>query len=505
MTIATPADVEDRGPHATSDVKAAGAAAARPRAIPPLPEPREIKAPATRGASIRRALLIRLALPLLALAAAGSLSTYVLAQYFSQRVLDQWLYDSANSLAKQVRSVDGMARLDLPRPALDILEWDLVDRFFYEVDSTRQGPMLANARLPNPKLMPPADGSPVFFDARVANDNVRAVAIMLDLPNDERLTIKVAETRHKRNAQTAQVLSATVVVSILLVLGSASLVWIAVGSGMSSLETAIRRIRLQHSKTSTKLQPLTDEPVPLEVQPLVDEIHMLVEELSAAHRSNQRFVGNTAHQLRTPLAAMRVQLESARREHDVSGYGRAVDKTVPELARLSHLLHQLLTLARVDEAHEELLSGLAPIDLDALARHEVERHIDEAIDRGLDIGYEAPGGPVMVAGKDALLREVVSNLLDNALRYGGPRGGQVTVGLLVDPVELYVEDQGPGIAEVDLVRVTERYYRVPGSNTEGSGLGLAIVDEIAQRHGARFVLEPGAGGVGLKARFVFKA
>jgi two-component system sensor histidine kinase TctE len=271
---------------------------------------------------------------------------------------------------------------------------------------------------------------------------------------------------------------------------------------VSSLARAIRLIRQQHSKTRRSL-PVPDEPVPQEVQPLVDEIHQLVEELSAAHRSNQRFVGNTAHQLRTPLAAMRVQLESARRLHDADHYGKAVDHAVPELARLSHLLHQLLTLARVDEDHAGIVAGADLVDLATLARQVVERHFDQALELGVDIGYDGPAHGVMVEGKDALLREVLNNLLDNALRYGAKAGGQITVSVRTNPAELTVEDEGPGIPEAERDRVRERYYRMPGSDSEGSGLGLAIVDEVAQRHGAVFTLEPGKGGVGVHARFRF--
>jgi two-component system sensor histidine kinase TctE len=458
--------------------------------------------------SIRRSLLTRLSVPLLALALAGSGATYFVAQYFSQHVLDQWLYDSAIALANQIRSVDGNARLDLPRPALDILEWDSVDRFYYQVSSSRQGELLSNANLPNPPVAPKPRGEPVYFDARVGSDSLRMAAIALRLPSGEMLLVKVAETRHKRNEQAAQVLSATLLLSLALVIASASLVWFAVGSGMRSLENAIRRIRLQSSKSGHAL-PLGDVSVPREVRPLVDEIRLLLEQLTASHRANQRFVGNTAHQLRTPIAALRVQLELARRQQDIAQYRKALDHAVPELARLTRLLHQLLTLARIDEDHSELLK-LGPVDLDALAREEVERRIDEALARGVDLGYAGPGKPVPVAGKDALLREVVVNLLDNALRYStGPnRVGSgspalVTIGVCADPPELYVEDQGPGIPMNERELVRERYYRIAGSGADGSGLGLAIVEEIAHRHDARFLLETGPNGDGLKARFLF--
>jgi len=143
------------------------------------------------------------------------------------------------------------------------------------------------------------------------------------------------------------------------------------------------------------------------------------------------------------------------------------------------------------------------VDLDHLAREEVESWIDRALARGIDLGYENPGYPVVVPGREALLHEALSNLIDNALAYAGA-AGPITVGVSDRPPRLFVEDGGPGIPEEERKRVLGRFYRVPGTPGEGCGLGLAIVDEIARIHGARLLVLPREGGPGARVVLEFR-
>ena len=185
--------------------------------------------------------------------------------------------------------------------------------------------------------------------------------------------------------------------------------------------------------------------MPVEVVPLVHEINDLIENLSASHRLNQRFIADAAHQLRTPLATLRVQLEVALREQDAERHAKAINDAVNELTRMGHTLHQLLTLAKAD-TNESALQPRALVDLELIAREEVERRIDDALALGVDLGYAGAGKPVLIHGQEDLLREAVTNLLDNALRYGAS-GRRVTVGVVAAPPEIYVEDNGPGIPQ----------------------------------------------------------
>jgi two-component system sensor histidine kinase TctE len=450
--------------------------------------------------SIRRALLARLMGPLIAVMIAGGVCAYGLAQYFSQAVLDQWLYDSAISLGHRVKSENGRNFVDLPEGAREILEWDVVDRIFYEVISERGERLIGNATLPDPPQRESANPT-VYYEGHVNDALVRILAVTVELPGAQRVLVKVAETRLKRQALASQVLWISVALSVLLAVISAAVIWYGIGSGMASMEKAVREVRSVHAAAPLSPIPL-NATLPREVFPLVQEINDLIANLAAAHRLNQRFVADAAHQLRTPLASLRVQLELALREQDAVRHERAINDAVQALTRMGHTLHQLLTLAKADRNE----SGYTPrtrVDIDFIAREEVERRIDDALAAGVDLGYSGAGQPVWIAGQEDLLREAIANLLDNALRYGAS-GRHVTVGVCAVSPEIFVEDSGPGIPEIERGKVTERFYRIPGTTGEGCGLGLSIVEEIVRRHAGSLVLESGGNGAGLRARFIFR-
>jgi two-component system sensor histidine kinase TctE len=278
-------------------------------------------------------------------------------------------------------------------------------------------------------------------------------------------------------------------------------IWYGIGAGMASMEKAVRDVRSVHA--AAPLSPIAlDSTLPDEVFPLVQEINDLIENLSTAHRLNQRFIADAAHQLRTPLATLRVQLELALREQDAVRHETAINDAVEALTRMGHTLHQLLTLAKADR-NESGSASQSLVDIDLIAREEVERRIDDALAAGVDLGYAGAGNPVWIRGQEELLREAVANLLDNALRYGAS-GRHITVGVSAASPEIYVEDAGPGIPENERENVRQRFYRIPGTQGEGCGLGLSIVEEIVRRHDAALVLENRSGGSGLRVRFIFQ-
>lgn len=451
--------------------------------------------------SIRRDLLARMALPILVIMLLAGASAYGLARYFSQEVLDHWLHDSALSLASRVKWHDGRPSVDLPEGAREILEWDMVDRVYYEVLSARGERLVGNAILPEPPSRPAAGGKPLYYDARLRETGIRVLALALAGPSGEPVVVKLAETRLKRKALASQVLWISVAVSLLLAALSAAAIWYAIGRGIVSMESAIRAARRTHA--GAPLTPIAlDEAMPQEILPLVSEINDLIRDLAGAHRLNQRFIADASHQLRTPLATLRVQLELALREKDAARHRQALDQAVAVLGRLGRTLHQLLTLAKADETGGRAALAAAEVDIDLVAREEVERRLDEALAAGIDLGYAGAARPVRTLGVEELLREAVANLVDNALRYGG-RGSTVTVGVACDPAEVYVEDNGPGIPQAERANVTQRFYRAPGAPGEGCGLGLSIVAEIVKRHGGALQLASAGAGGGLRARLVF--
>jgi len=452
----------------------------------------------TQPVSIRRTLLVRLLGPLLLLTLLAGASAYGLARHFTQVVLDQWLYDSAIALANRVREDDGRVRVDLPDEARQILEWDVVDRFYYEVTTADGKRLAANADLPRPPGWTVAPGATTYFETTFNEASVRLLAVGIQLEGGGIVAVKVAETLNKRGAITAQVLWISMVLSLAMVAGCATLAWYGIGSGIGTMERAVGNARARHARSPLAPVPL-DSDMPAEVVPLLDEINDLIADLSAAHHLNQRFVADAAHQLRTPLATLRVQLETALRERNPERHSRALNDAVAALGRMSHLLHQLLTLARADGSDA---ADVGSADIGLIGREEVERRLEEAVALGVDLGYSGPSHPVIVRGRGELLREAVSNLVDNALRYGGS-GGQVTVGVQPQIPEIFVEDLGPGIPPASRSKALDRFHRLPGSAGDGCGLGLSIVEEIARRSGASLRLEDATPAGGLRARLLF--
>jgi two-component system, OmpR family, sensor histidine kinase TctE len=231
----------------------------------------------------------------------------------------------------------------------------------------------------------------------------------------------------------------------------------------------------------------------------------LLQRLSLALASQQRFIADAAHQLRTPIAGLKTQTELALRQTPPGDAHETLRQLRTATERATRLVNQLLSLARAEPSAGRV-QGNEWLDLRQLARDATAEWVPRAIDRNIDLGFDAGSERAVVEGDALLLREMLMNLLDNAVRYTQP-GGQVTVrvGHTAGSPAVAVEDNGPGIPENERARVFERFHRVLGSGAEGCGLGLAIVREIAQSHGATVALTPGAHGIGTVVSVVFRS
>jgi two-component system sensor histidine kinase TctE len=247
---------------------------------------------------------------------------------------------------------------------------------------------------------------------------------------------------------------------------------------------------------------------PEEVRPLVDSLNRLFGLVNAQAESQRRFVADAAHQLRTPLAGLHAQVEAWAEAAGSAPAGdtlalptEQVHKLRSATRRTSQLANQLLALSRAD-ARGMLSQPRQRVDLKALCEHALEAQLDAAGAAGIDLGLEA--APVQVMGHEWLLRELLANLVDNALKYAGA-GASVTLrcGRRGAHAFLEVEDDGPGVAAAERARILQRFYRVPGTAAEGNGLGLAIAQEIARAHHSQLELQPGTGGRGLKVTLSF--
>ncbi len=260
-----------------------------------------------------------------------------------------------------------------------------------------------------------------------------------------------------------------------------ALVWFALARGLSPLAQLQERIR---ARRPDDLSPIDSRQVPEEISPLVRSLNEMLGRLAQTIEMQKRFIADAAHQMKTPLAGMRMQSELALRQLDPDEIHRSLEQLAKSSESATRLVNQLLALARAENQPQ---AGVAfeQVDLAALARATVQDWVQASFTHRIDLGFEQPDYPIEIAGNPLMLRELLSNLIDNALRYT-PAGGSVTVRVRLEREQaiVEVEDTGPGIAPAERGRVFERFYRILGSGAPGSGLGLAIVREIAQQHGA---------------------
>jgi two-component system sensor histidine kinase TctE len=445
------------------------------------------------GGDLKHRLLLLLLGPLLVLLAASLLWDYRTALKPSNDAYDHALADNAMAIAARLVVRDNRVTVDLPAPAEAVLVADQVDRVLYSVWGPQGEHLAGNARL---EPQPDGYANPHFSDGLFGNRRLRTVTYRAPTTAGV-VTVTVAETTGKRDHTAASIVAAMVLPNIFLVAATLLIVYAAVRVALKPLDRLGEDIA---SRSPHDLRPLSDRAVPQEAQPLVHAINGLIGDLRASAVAQQSFLANAAHQLRTPLAGLQTQLELAAEELPVE-YRPRIAQSRDATQRLGHLAHQLLSLARsgseANVAHE-----WQTIDLGILLPEVAPEFLDAAIAKGIDLGFEPAGA--RIAGSRWLLRELIANLLDNAIRYTSA-GGRVTArcGTAADGRPwLEVEDDGPGIPEADRERVFERFYRAPGTAQTGAGLGLAIVREVADRHGATITLAtPPGGGTCIRLSF----
>jgi two-component system, OmpR family, sensor kinase len=279
----------------------------------------------------------------------------------------------------------------------------------------------------------------------------------------------------------------------------ALLIWWIVGRSLEPLRDLAGSVR---ARSPVALAPLPTTALPDEVRPLVDALNDLLSRLAIALQHERSFIGDAAHELRSPLTALSLQLQGLTAADSDAERSLAAAQLEAGVARATRLVEQLLALAR----HEQhTASEHRPVSLDDIARVVVTDLVPLADRKRIDLGV-ASTEPVTVRGNADDLHVLVRNLVDNAIHYT-PEDGRVDVVVSQEqrqPV-LDVIDTGPGIPAAERERVFDRFYRVPGTTSPGSGIGLAIVKAIADQHGARIQFGSGADGRGLRARVIFPA
>jgi len=459
-----------------------------PLYVPPQPEPEE-----SIQHSLFGEILDWMLAPLLLLWPMSIAITYLVAKSIANQPFDHALEDSVTVLAQQVKEVDGKVVARIGGTARDILRADDVDSVYFQISGPRGEIVDGDRDLPLPNPDDAERSGRVHFRTETLHGAPVRVAYawvnlqpLLDASEEPRLAlVQVAETLDKRAQLANEIIKGVILPQFIILPVILALVWFALSRGLSPLAQLQERIR---ARPPDDLSPIDSRQVPEEISPLVGSLNDMLARLAHTIDAQKRFIADAAHQMKTPLAGMRMQSELALRQVDPNEIHRSLEQLAKSSESATRLVNQLLALARAEnQPHAGL--ALAPLDLAALARDVVQDWVQASFAHEIDLGYEEIGGPPEIAGSAMMLRELLSNLIDNALRYTPP-GGSVTVRVRGTNIGqgnqalLEVEDTGPGIAPAERHRVFERFYRILGSSAPGSGLGLAIVREIAQQHGA---------------------
>src|SRR5262249_30517623 len=407
-------------------------------------------------------------------------------------------------ISEHIGFANGTAAVDLPPVALEILDTPDQERIFYRVSHQDGGGREVFVTGYSDLPVPPSSalGKPAFYEEQYRGEAVRLAALRAALPAEQPVValVQVAETVRGRKALTRALVVRSLGSQVLLILLAAGIVWFAVKRGLTPLAELSREVA---HRSAVDLTPLQPQHAPEEVSPRIYAINQLMARVREAISAQRRFIADASHQLRTPLAVLRTQAEMALRQDELGPIKEAVAQLRDHSQATSHLASQLLSLARAEPASEAALD-FALLDLTAVAREACSALVPEALGRQVDLGFDGKE-PAIVRGRSYLLRELIANLVENAMRYSG-RGATVTVTVSKASarlVRLCVEDDGPGIPMPQRARVFERFYRVPGSAGDGAGLGLSIVREIANGHGATVLLLDGPSGRGLRVEVHF--
>jgi two-component system, OmpR family, sensor histidine kinase TctE len=450
------------------------------------------------GSTLRRQVLAWVSIPLGILWFISAYIDYDIAKRYVNVAYDRALLESALDIGRQVRVLRGRIYVDLPEVAIQMLRTRETGQLYYLVTGP-DGEYITGEPDIRP-ARPSSTGQAHYFDDNYRGQAVRVAAIQLPVETEDvrgQVTVHVLENQSPRRELIRELFAGFALPQAFMAMCAFFVIWYAVTRALAPLVQLREEIE---QRSHRDLSPLPAARVPAEVRPLIESMNALLERLSVTLTSQQRFIADAAHQLRTPIAGLRTQTELALRLSSPDEMRATLTQLLTAAEQTTHLVNQLLSLARAEPAAEKA-QVMETLDVAALARTTTTDWVPRALAHGIDLGFEGAAVPAHVKGDDFLLREMLGNLIDNAIRYT-QHGGHVTVRLTPgrDTIEIGVEDDGPGIPEHERDAVLERFHRVLGTGVEGCGLGLAIVREIVLRHGGHIRVLAGPGDRGTLAQ-----
>ena len=451
--------------------------------------------------SLKNTIITRLLVPIFFFLLIETALSYWITLHYVDKTYDRWLLNSAHSLEQEIKITDQGITVELSANALEVFSWDDLDKTYFKIVAEKQGELIGDHALPELDIeLEGMDGiEPVFFNTLIDDEPIRVVSVRVknqEIP--ENVTIYVAETLNKRHDMMLDILLADLIPQLLFTI----LISLYLLKNIKLIVSPFHKLANQIARRSPHdLSPMTDTYVFTEVKILTDTINQLLSRLATAIAAQQRFIANAAHQLRTPLAGLKLQAEVAQRENNLDTIQASLRQIQNSTDRIAHMITQLLALARsepIEGSHK-----LKQIDLHILVRDVCMEWVPKALLKQIDLAFDGSNQPVWIKGNAVLLRELLANLIDNAIAYGRINGKIVVSVKCVAHPYFQVEDDGAGIPDKEQDRIFERFYRIQGSPGDGCGLGLAIVKEIVELHQANIKISNSTGSQGTVIRVTF--
>jgi two-component system sensor histidine kinase TctE len=433
-------------------------------------------------------------IPMMIIIALDSTFLFYQGDTLRRETFDRDLADTAKSLSLIFKKSSEKKLQDIDQYSISLLLQEPHDKMYYSIRDDQGRFLFGNPNLtyksPDEDLDP--EDLNVYFD-KIDNESVRVVSLPIEHTINnvkKQFFIQVAETRNQRNEIQQQIIFWILIPQLVLLISALILVRFAVKKGLSPILYLNEKII---SRSYKDLKPIDIDNVPMEIDRLVNSLNNLMAELDSAMKSENRFVNDAAHQLRTPLAGILAQIQLAQDSKDEAEIKNRLEQISQSSKRLIHIINQLLSLSKT-QPEATHTSNFQKMDLVSLTKKTMENLFPLADLKKIDLGYEGIQQEAFILGDEQKLYDLIHNLIENAIKYT-PNAGKVNVSITMknDKVCLTVEDTGKGIPKDDQPNIFKRFYR--GDNVSqsggdaGAGIGLAIVKEIANMHEATIEID----------------
>ncbi len=460
--------------------------------------------------SIRKFLLVNLLISIIITSSVIAIGNYILGQKDIQHHLDSLLSQSGLAFLSVIGDETNPATLLKMQMQLNALpttgkkyykkiynpfNYGYEDKFQFQIWNKNHQLLIRSANAP---LEPMSNGQEGFSNTKIHGEPWR---VFTATNKHNGLTIDIAELYDVRSELGNRMARDDLYIMLLVYPLLGLNIWLIIGKGLDSLRRVTDEVA---HREPHYLEPVNLSLVPQEIKPLVNELNNLFLRLYQALEREKRFAGDAAHELRTPLAALKTQVQLALKIDDEQQRRLILEKLIASVDRSTHVVQQLLTLSRIVPEESRTLQDIAPVNIHKLAVEEVSLLVPAALEKNIELELICNDTSGTIEGNATALGIMLRNLVDNAIRYSPPNSFvTVKVENQMETVMVSVTDNGPGIPAELRARVFERFYRILGTKQAGSGLGLAIVQQIAMLHHAQVSLDTPENGVGLRVTVTF--